>query len=142
MISRRKLTERQRRFVEAYHTTGNAVESARQAGYKSPHPEGVRLLRNATVAAAITAQGEKRTVAAIADRKERQTFWSKVARDEVVDMNHRLKASELLGKAKGDFLSKVEVSGAGGGPVQHLGAQITLTAAELEEAVLRAIGKV
>jgi hypothetical protein len=47
-------------FVSAYLGTanGNATEAARTAGYSSPHPEGSRLLRNATVRAAIDARLE------------------------------------------------------------------------------------
>lgn len=33
----------------------NATEAARRAGYKSPHPEGSRLLQNATVRAVVDA---------------------------------------------------------------------------------------
>lgn len=140
-MAERQLTERQRRFVEAYAACGNAMEAARVAGYSDPN-KGRQLVTKSNVASAIAAQGERRTLAAIADRKERQTFWTQVARNRKVDMKHRLKASELLGKAKGDFLSKVEITGSGGGPVQHFGAQVTLTGPELEQAVLRALEKV
>jgi hypothetical protein len=51
------LTTKQRAFVEAYLANGfNATKAARDAGYKSPHPEGSRLLQNATVAAAVRAR--------------------------------------------------------------------------------------
>ena len=52
------LTYKQRLFVEAYlgKANGNAVEAARIAGYRTPHPEGVRLLRNATIKAAVEAR--------------------------------------------------------------------------------------
>ena len=51
----RELTLKQEKFVSAYlgEANGNAKEAARIAGYKSPHPEGARLLHNATVAARI-----------------------------------------------------------------------------------------
>lgn len=49
-----KLTLKQSRFVDAYIANGgNAAAAAREAGYKNDHPEGVRLLRNATVRAEI-----------------------------------------------------------------------------------------
>lgn len=49
------LTLRQAKFVAAYvgEANGNATRAADLAGYKTPHPSGSLLLRNATVAAAI-----------------------------------------------------------------------------------------
>ena len=112
------LTERQRRFCEAFSANGgNALDAARTAGYKRPHPEGARLLQNATIKAALDKLRAETTNAAIATREERQAFWSQVLRDSEIDMKDRLKASELLGKAQTDFINKTEVTGANGGPV-------------------------
>lgn len=112
------LTEKQRRFCEAYSSNGgNALDAARQAGYKKPDPEGARQLGNARIRAALEKLRESTTNAAIATREERQAFWSKVLRDSEIDMKDRLKASELLGKAQTDFINKTEVTGANGGPV-------------------------
>jgi Terminase small subunit len=54
----RSLTYRQRMFVEYYlgESAGCAVDAARRAGYSSPHPEGVRLLKKAPIRAAIDAR--------------------------------------------------------------------------------------
>ncbi len=54
----RPLSYRQRLFVEFYlgESKGCAVDAARRAGYSSPHPEGVRLLKKAAVRAAIDAR--------------------------------------------------------------------------------------
>jgi len=53
----RPLSYRQRLFVEFYlgESAGCAVDAARRAGYSTPHPEGVRLLKNPTIRAAIDA---------------------------------------------------------------------------------------
>lgn len=50
-----KLTERQRRFVEAFIETGNAAEAARRAGYskKTAHVTGVENLSKPNVKKAI-----------------------------------------------------------------------------------------
>lgn len=50
-----KLTERQRRFVDAYIKTGNASESARQAGYsdKVITVTAAKLLVNTSIRAEI-----------------------------------------------------------------------------------------
>jgi Terminase small subunit len=54
----RPLSYRQRLFVEYYlgASAGCAVDAARRAGYSTPHPEGVRLLRSPTIRAAINAR--------------------------------------------------------------------------------------
>lgn len=109
-MSTRLLTERQQRFVEAYAVTGNATEAARKAGYTDPSI-GRQLITKNNVAAAIAQLAQKRKSAAIADAGERHAFWTKVLRGKQrgADMKDRLKASELLGKAQGDFLERHEI---------------------------------
>lgn len=117
---RAMLDERKRRFVEAYMANGgNATAAARSAGYqgddKTLSTTGYRLLRNAKVRKAIDA----RAAAAddVASREERQRFWSDLMRDAQQDLRFRLKASELLGKASGDFLDRHEITGENGRPL-------------------------
>ncbi len=54
----RSLTYRQRLFVEYYlgESAGSAVDAARRAGYSTPHPQGVKLLKRAPIRAAIDAR--------------------------------------------------------------------------------------
>jgi phage terminase small subunit len=47
------LSNKKRRFIEAYIQTWNASEAARQAGYKQAYSQGPRLLDNVEVKAAI-----------------------------------------------------------------------------------------
>ncbi|MDR2489717.1 MAG: terminase small subunit [Desulfovibrio sp.] len=135
------LTVRQRRFVEAY--AGNATEAAVKAGYseKTARSQGQRLLTNADIQAAIQGRTEKNMKATIADRQERQEFWTAIMRDEEADIRDRTRASELLGKSEGDFLERVDHSNTDGSlaPVvaidlSHLGADeiIALTRAAFE----------
>ena len=112
------LTERQRRFCEAYSSNGgNALDAARQAGYKKPDPQGAENLGKPSIKAAIEKLRLATTSAAIMTRQERQAFWTLVARSKDEDMKDRLKASELLGKSQGDFISRTEITGANGGPI-------------------------
>ena len=55
----RKLTERQRRFVEAYLVSRNATQAARDAGYspRSAPVGGPTLLRRAYIADALRERG-------------------------------------------------------------------------------------
>ena len=103
------LTSKQQRFIEAY--TGNATEAARMAGYsaKTAYSPGQRLLKNSDVAAAIQRREAERQADIVATREERLMFYTQVMRNVEEDTKHRLKAAELLGKAEGDFLERVEV---------------------------------
>lgn len=113
------LTEKQRRFVEAFAANGgNGMDAARQAGYSRPKQEGARVLENAGIQAAIERLRLSQTNAAIATREERQAFWTALLRgEEPCEYRDRLKASELLGKCQGDFLERRELSWPGGVPL-------------------------
>lgn len=121
------LTEHQRKFCEAYSANGgNALDAARQAGYKNPQVRGYLLIANKRVKAALEELRKETTSAAIATREERQSFWTAVMRgthkEKVIvegveheippKMTDRLKASELLGKSQADFLDRTELTGA------------------------------
>jgi phage terminase small subunit len=107
------LNSRQQAFVDAY--AGNATEAARLAGYKgSAHAlevTGSRLLRHAEVRKAIAARNKPQQKKRIADRQERQQFWSDTMNDASVKPVDRLRASELLGRSEADFTEKVLVQG-------------------------------
>ncbi|QGT78491.1 hypothetical protein GM160_06025 [Guyparkeria halophila] len=114
-----RLTERQRRFVEAYAASGNATGAARAAGYKHPHAQGPRLLENVGVAHVLRELADRERSAAVIDREQRQAWWSAIMRGEITGpdgeppaIRDRLKASELLGKAQGDFVERREITGA------------------------------
>ena len=101
------LTAKQRAFIEAY--TGNATEAAKLAGYSeaTAYSSGQRLLKQPQIAEAIRAREQERQAPNIADREQRFAFWTSVMRDTNESTRDRLKASELLGKAQGDFLIKI-----------------------------------
>jgi phage terminase small subunit len=122
-----KLTEKQRRFVEAYmgQAKGNATEAARLAGYSGNEnalsQRGFELVRNSKVSQAI--EERRQACPLVMSREQLQEFWSRVALgqeldgDDVAAMRDRLKASELLARTQGAFVEKVEHSGPDGGPI-------------------------
>ena len=101
------LTQKQQAFIEYY--TGNATEAAKLAGYSeaTAYSSGQRLLKQPQIAEAIRAREQERQAPNIADREQRFAFWTSVMRDTNESTRDRLKASELLGKAQGDFLIKI-----------------------------------
>jgi phage terminase small subunit len=105
------LTEKQRRFCEAYSANGgNALAAAREAGYKKPNPQGAENLAKPTIRDAIDRLRLSYTNSAIATREERQTFWTNMLRDPNVAERDRLRASELLGKSQADFIDRVDAT--------------------------------
>lgn len=116
------LTERQRRFCEAYASNGgNAMAAATSAGYARPQQQGAENLEKPGVRTALEAMRQATTSAAIATRAERQALWTSILRAELVDGDgmppkfvDRLKASELLGKSQADFLERVDHSNSDG----------------------------
>ena len=103
------LTVRQQAFVNAY--TGNAAEAARQAGYsaKTAYSIGQELLNKPEIVDAIRGRAEEAQKPLIATREQRQRFWSEVMLDDSQEMQHRLKAAELLGKSECDFSERLQI---------------------------------
>lgn len=107
------MTPKQSAFVDYYAASGNAVDAARKAGYKKPHPQGAENLLKPTIQQALAERNKEVSQSRIATIKERQAFWTAVLRGQEPDaeMKDRLKASELLGKCQGDFIDRVESTG-------------------------------
>jgi phage terminase small subunit len=132
------LTEKQRRFVEAYmgQAAGNGHLASKLAGYKGNantlKAVASNLLRQQNIREAMGQRTAECPL--VATRQERQEFWTKVMQGketQVVkvledgtpvemspEMKDRLKASELLGRSQGDFIEKVELTGKDGGPLE------------------------
>jgi phage terminase small subunit len=124
-----ELSVKQQRFVDYYD--GNATQAAEKAGYKNPRSMGSENLTKPDIQHALKTREDRRRKGHIADREERQAFWTRILRGKetqpavvgtdaegnsiVTDippkMTARLKASELLGKSEADFTDKLGVGG-------------------------------
>lgn len=111
------LSERERRFVENYMSTANATRAARAAGYspKTARGQGSRLLTKVNIRRAIDERTRRDPV--VATRERRQRFWTSIMDDPTASMRDRLRASELLARASGDFLDRLDVT-TGGQPLR------------------------
>ena len=90
-----RLTDKQRRFVDAYvNNGGNGVEAIRTAGYNcgTDNSAGRRL-----------DLAERR----ISSREDMAEFLTSVYLDDAFPINYRLLAVQLLGKMYGDYLERV-----------------------------------
>ena len=110
-MSNKTLTTKQRKFVNFYE--GNATKAAILAGFskKTARSQGQRLLTKVDIIKALKKREERETGPLIANRQERQRFWTAVLRGKLpkakVKVFDRLKASELLGKSEADFTEKI-----------------------------------
>lgn len=113
MTAKRKLTDKQQKFADHYIASGNASDSARQAGYSASYANThvYKLLENARVRSYIEERNAQLESDRIASMKEVKEFWTNTMRDECAEYKDRLKASEHIAKTNGAFLDKVEHSG-------------------------------
>ena len=107
-----KLTPKQKRFCESYAMTGNATQAAKIAGYseKTATSIGEQNLRKLDVVEYLKELTNITSSSLIATAIQRQEFWTSIMRDDEIGIGDRLRASEILGKAQGDFIQKVEVT--------------------------------
>ena len=89
------MTPKQERFVAEYLLDMNATAAAIRAGYsrKSASAIGNENLKKPEISEAIKKALEEKHSALIADRRERQRFWTETLRNEEEDMKNRLRAS-------------------------------------------------
>ena len=107
------MNPRQKKFADEYIIGKNATEAAIKAGYskKWAGTNADKLLKNTNVQKYIKKRDvelERPTIAKMVEVKE---FWTTTMRNPNVEMKDRLKSSENLAKASGEFMEKVERSG-------------------------------
>lgn len=109
---------RRDRFIQEYAIDCNATQAAKRAGYsaKTAHVQGARLLRNASVAAAIDEKLGKLSEKAEITAEEillgvRETVIRCKAQGRGFQPFAVLKGYELLGKYKKLWTEKVELTG-------------------------------
>lgn len=133
----RELEQIEKLFVAKFD--GDVDSTAAKCGLTSR--EGNKLVRDPRIRDAIRdrekLENPARQKMDIADRADRQRFWSLLMNGEVppkrdgtvmigtVDLDLRVKASELLGKSEGDFVERREHSGKNGGPILSLTVHAT-----------------
>ena len=108
-----KLNVRQKSFCEYYVASGNATESAINAGYKEKYA-GVnadKLLKNSNIQKYIEELQEKAKGNRIMTAIERREFLTSMIKDGAVKDTDRLKALDILNKMDGEYTQKVEVNG-------------------------------
>lgn len=127
----KKLTIKQKKFADEYIKTGNAYQSALNAGYSESYSKGnvIKLLENVSVKAYIDERMKKLEEEAIADQTEVLKYLTRVLRDEEreevlvnvgnfeqeiqsmkVSTKDKIRAAELLGKRYGSWTDKIDIN--------------------------------
>lgn len=105
----KRLSDKQQKFIDLW--TGVATETAALAGYSNPETAGKRCMQNVQICTLIKEKRAAEIKPHVADRIERQEYWSETMRNKNEETKDRLKASELLGRSEGDFLDRVALGG-------------------------------
>lgn len=97
------MTERQRRFADAYCETANATQAAKAAGYsaKTAYSQGERLLKNVEIAAYIRDRMEQIANERILSVSRARALLSDIAVSADSAITARLRALDLLLKTAG-----------------------------------------
>lgn len=132
MAKEKKLTLKQQRFADEYIISGNATQSAIEAGYskKYANTNASKLLQNTTIKHYIDEQLEILKNERVADQQEVLEYLTSIVRGEQteqtlrgvgegaqeidnidVSAKDRIKAAELLGKRYGIWTDKTELTG-------------------------------
>lgn len=117
MNKKKDLTDKQKRFIEAYN--GNGAEAARVAGYSAKNADKIafQLLENPDIAEAIRERENARRAALIATREERLIALTEIMRNGEERTSDRLRAAEIMCRAEGDFIDRKEITGPDGQPL-------------------------
>lgn len=111
-----KLTPQQEKWIDEYLKCGDYTQASKLAGYKAKNNNNYRTIgwQNSLKFKELIEErraeiSKQMTVDTIATLTDIYTFWTNVFTDSSRKIQDRLKASELLAKAKGAFVEKVEV---------------------------------
>lgn len=104
------MTERQKKFAEYYAQSGNAEQSAINAGYSEKYARGNahKLVAISGIAEYIKRLSDKAQNDRIMTAKERQALLSDIAKDDENAPSDRIKAVDTLNKMTGEYITKVQ----------------------------------
>ena len=104
------MTNKRELFILEYQKDLNATQAAIRAGYssKTAYAIGQKLLNIPEVKEALQTAIQSRKSELIATSEQLKEFWTSIMNNEKIDVKNRLRASELLAKAYGDFTVKLQ----------------------------------
>jgi len=121
----RQFTAKQQRFIDCY--AGDIKKAAEKAKISYSYARKLMMAEGTKGNILEAIQDRQETEIRpknIADRQERQAFWTQMMRDGKEDAKDRLKASELLGKSEADFTENLSHKFPEGCGVMLIGGQM------------------
>ena len=109
-----KLTPKEEMFCTLVAVEGMSQRQAYRKAYDTKASDDVvdvsasRLSKNPKLTLRLQELRTALVSPSIADRKERMELWSDIARDDEERPVARLRATELLGKSRGDYIGRTE----------------------------------
>ena len=86
------------------------VEACRLCGYENPEKASRELMEKEEFIIGLDETIDPNSDILVNSAQARKRFWARVIGDKELPVKERLRASELLSKASGDFTEKVEVT--------------------------------
>jgi len=104
----KKLSEKQKRFIDYYVETGNATEAAKKAGYRGNNLNRIGSENLSKLDGYIKERMKELENERIATADEVLRYLTGVMRDITLEAKDRTKAAELLGKRHALFTEKID----------------------------------
>lgn len=107
----KKLSVKQQKFCHEFIVTGNSTAAAISAGYSKATARQIASenLTKPYIQQYIKHVTKKLESQLIADAKEILKFYTSIMRNKEVEFRERIKAADSLAKAKGMFVTKVDM---------------------------------
>lgn len=127
-----RLSPRQKAFVDAFLELGDSTEAARLCNYNQPRAAGFHLLSLRWVRRALKEKGAELGPSVAGVKEILRTLTNEMRTAE--EPKDRIKAAELLGKRYAIFITRQELSGKNGRPIELIAKkQIDLSKLSDEE---------
>lgn len=106
------MNAKQVKFAELYYSSGNATQSAIQAGYssKTAYSQGQRLLKNVEIREYLQQLTEQGHNDRMLSAMERQELLSEIAKSSDYPVAVRIRAIDVLNKMTGEYIIKTETT--------------------------------
>ena len=109
-MPRGRLTDKQLKYTQLVASGMDEALAIHEAGYTSnARVAKCRLRQNKRVQERIAMLKQEKKASEVANRADREAFWTSMMNDPKNSGNVRLEASKLLGKAQGDFIDRSKV---------------------------------
>lgn len=106
-----EFTEQERAVINLVAAGITDISKAcKMVGYEAPGAKAIELLSREEFLNAVDTAADPETEAIVQSKTARKRFWARVMNDVEASHRDKIRASELLAKASGDFVDQVNVN--------------------------------